>query len=81
MPTCAPTVLFAPPVADPVAREPADTVPTGKLDPGISPAAIFARLAFAPAKPPTRLLAPPVTAPAAVDGSIEPKFTPTKPPR
>ena len=80
MPICAPTVLFAPPVADPVAKELTDTVPNGKPDPGISPAGTFARLALAPAKPPTALLAPPVTAPAAVDGSIVPKFTPTKPP-
>ena len=68
------------PVAVPVATEVGEIAPVGKLDPGIDKPVGLTRLAFVPAKLPTKLLAPPVTLPAAVDGSIMPKFAPTKPP-
>ena len=77
VPICAPAALLTVPVPP----ESVEIVPVGKLDPGIeNPGGIFVRLAFVPAKLPTKLLAPPVTLPAAVDGSIVPKFAPTKPP-
>ena len=75
-----PTCVAAAPLTVPVPTEPVEIVPTGKLDPGINPTGMSVRLPFAPAKLPTTLLAPPVTLPAEVDGSIKPKFTPTKPP-
>ena len=80
VPICGSTVLSAPPLTAPLATESVDIVPTGKVDPGISPGAMLMRLALVPAKPPTKLLAPPVTAPAEVDGSMKPKLAPTKPP-
>src|SRR5262245_59097182 len=74
-----PTVLPAPPLAVPLAKE-LVMVPTGKLEPGIDPGWKLTNWALAPAKPPTALSAPLVALPDALEPSILPKLAPTKPP-
>lgn len=73
------TVLPAPPLAAPVAKE-FVIVPTGKLEPGTDSDGKFTNVALAPAKAPTALLVAPVALTAANEESMLPKFAPTKPP-
>ena len=73
------TVLPAPPLAAPVAKE-FVIVPTGKLEPGTDSEGKLTNVAFAPAKAPTALFAPPIALPVAAEASMLPKFAPTNPP-
>src|SRR5215470_2341799 len=79
-PTCGPTTLPGPPLAAPVASESGDIVPTGKVDCGSWPGAKLMKVALAPTKPPTMLLAPAVTVPLEEDGSMVPRFIAANPP-
>ena len=72
-PTRPPTWLVVPPLTFPLADD-AVMVPLGKVEPGISPLGIdgsdrwpSASVTLAPTRPPMALIAPPVTAAAAVD--------------
>ena len=73
------TVLPAPPLAVPVAKE-LVIVPIGKLEPGTDPGGKLTNVAFVPAKAPAALFVPPIASPAAVEASMLPKLAPTKPP-
>ena len=70
------TVLPAPPLAVPVAKE-FVIVPTGKLEPGTDFEGKLTNVAFAPAKAPTALFVPPIALPVAAEASMLPKFAPT----
>jgi hypothetical protein len=55
-------------------------VPTGKLEPGTESAGKLTNCALAPAKPPSTLLPPPVTAPLAELPTKLPSLSPANPP-